>query len=114
MSKTHLPYVPAYRRQMVELAFAGRTAGELTREFECSAQRIRKWVRQAERDEGRREDGLRSKNGFLGAATVSLCYVNPELNLMHYRTRGLAGPRDPSPVQSTHPAIPARLRRCFC
>ena len=58
MSKTHPPYAPEYRRQMVELVRTGRTPGELAREFECSAQAIRNWVRQADRDDGRREDGL--------------------------------------------------------
>ena len=44
---------------MVELVRTGRTAEELSREFECSAQAIRNWVRlQADLDEGRREDGL--------------------------------------------------------
>ena len=52
------PQAPEYRRQMVELVHAGRTPGELARECECSAQTIRNWVRQADRDEGRREDGL--------------------------------------------------------
>ena len=60
MAKTHAPYAPEYRRQMVELVRAGRTAKELAREFECSASAIRNWVRQADRDEGRREDGLTS------------------------------------------------------
>jgi transposase len=46
---------------MVELVRAGRTPGELSREFECSAQAIRNWVRQSDRDEGRREDGLTSE-----------------------------------------------------
>ena len=58
MSRIHPSYAPEYRRQMVELVHAGRTPGELAREYECSAQAIRNWVRQAERDEGRREDGL--------------------------------------------------------
>ena len=58
MSKPHPPYAPEYRRQMVELVYAGRMPGELAREYECSAQAIRNWVRQADRDEGRREDGL--------------------------------------------------------
>ena len=60
MAKTHPPYALAYRRQMVELVRSGRTPGELARELECSASAIRNWVRQADRDEGRREDGLRS------------------------------------------------------
>jgi transposase len=45
---------------MVELVRAGRTAEELSREFEPSAQAIRNWVGQADRDEGRRADGLTS------------------------------------------------------
>ena len=53
MPKTHPPYASEYRRQMVELARAGRTPGELSREFECSAQATRNPVRQAGRDEGR-------------------------------------------------------------
>ena len=57
---------------MVELVRSGRTPGELAREFECSASAIRNWVRQADRDEGRREDGLTSSEleelrpGFVG------------------------------------------------
>lgn len=43
---------------MVELVRTGRTAEQLSREFECSAQAIRYWVRQADLDEGRRPDGL--------------------------------------------------------
>jgi len=61
MPKSHPPYPPEYRRQMVELVRAGRTPGELAREFECSAQAIRNWVRQVDRDEGRRADGLTSE-----------------------------------------------------
>ena len=57
MPKTHTPYAPEFRQQMVDLVHAGRTPGELGREFECSAQTIRNWVRQAERDAGRRTDG---------------------------------------------------------
>jgi transposase len=42
----------------VELVRAGRTPAELAKEFEPSAQAIRNWVRQMDRDEGRRLDGL--------------------------------------------------------
>ncbi len=58
MPKSHPPYPPEFRRQMVELVRARRTPRELAREFECSDQTIRNWVRQADLDEGRREDGL--------------------------------------------------------
>ena len=60
MAERRAPYAPEYRRQMVELVRAGRTPGELAREFGCSSQAIRNWVRQADRDAGRREDGLTS------------------------------------------------------
>jgi transposase len=43
---------------MVELVRAGRTPEELSREFEPTAQSIWNWVRQSERDQGVRQDGL--------------------------------------------------------
>ena len=52
------PYTPEFKRQMVELARSGRNPEALGREFEPSAESIRNWVRQADRDEGRRADGL--------------------------------------------------------
>jgi transposase len=60
MPKSRPPYAPEFRRQMVELVRAGRTPEELSREFEPTAQSIRSWVAQADRDEGRRSDGLTS------------------------------------------------------
>jgi len=60
MPKTRPPYPPEFRRQMVELVRAGRSIEELAREFEPSTQAIRNWVAQADRDEGRRSDGLTS------------------------------------------------------
>jgi transposase len=45
---------------MVELVRAGRTPEELSREFEPTAQSISNWVVQADRDGGRRKDGLAS------------------------------------------------------
>ena len=60
MAERRAAYAPEYRRQMVELVRSGRTPGELAGEFECSAQAVRNWVRQADRGEGRREDGLTS------------------------------------------------------
>ncbi len=60
MGKTRKPYPPEFRQQMVELVRAGRTPESLAREFEPTAESIRNWVRQADRDEGRRDDGLTS------------------------------------------------------
>ena len=58
MPKTRPPYPPEFRRQMVELVRAGRTPEQLAAEFEPTAQSIRNWVAQADRDEGKRMDGL--------------------------------------------------------
>lgn len=58
MGWTPSAYPPEFRRQIVEPVRAGRTPEELAREFEPSAQPIHNWVRQANRDEGRRADGL--------------------------------------------------------
>ena len=60
MSKTRPPYTPEFRRQIIELVRAGRSPDELAKEFEPTAQSIRNWVAQADRDAGRREDGLSS------------------------------------------------------
>ena len=58
MPRSRPPYPLEYRQRMVELVQGGRTPEELSREFEPSAQSIWNWVRQAERDEGVRSDGL--------------------------------------------------------
>ena len=58
MPKSHRPYSSEYRERIVELVRSGRSPESLAREFEPSAQCIRNWVRQAERDAGRRQDGL--------------------------------------------------------
>ncbi len=60
MSNTRPSYPPEFRQQTVELVRSGRSPEELAREFEPSAQAIRNWVGQADRNEGRRVDGLTS------------------------------------------------------
>ncbi|MHB8998249.1 MAG: IS3 family transposase, partial [Thermoanaerobaculia bacterium] len=58
MPRTHKPYPDEFKKKLVALVRAGRTPEELAREFEPSAQAIRNWVAQAERDEGTRDEGL--------------------------------------------------------
>jgi len=58
MPKTHPPYPLEYRERIIDLVRAGRSPESLAREFEPSAQCIRNWVHQADRDAGRRADGL--------------------------------------------------------
>jgi transposase len=58
MPKSHRPYQPEFRQRIIELVRKGRTPEELARQFEPLAQAIRNWVRQDDRDAGRRQDGL--------------------------------------------------------
>ena len=57
MQRYRAAYPPEFRRQMVELVRSGRTPEELSREFEPTPQSISSWVKQAERDAGKRADG---------------------------------------------------------
>ena len=54
MPRTHPPYLPEFRRQMVDLVRAGRDPDDLAREFEPTGHSILAWVAQADRNEGRR------------------------------------------------------------
>lgn len=58
MPRSHKAYPNELKKRLVALVRAGRTPEELAREFEPSAQGIRNWVAQADRDEGSRGDGL--------------------------------------------------------
>ncbi len=60
MPKSRLPYPGEFRRKMIDLVHAGRSPEELAEQFEPTAQTIRNWVAQAEREEGKRRDGLTS------------------------------------------------------
>jgi transposase len=58
MPRSRQPYPAEYRERLIELFRKGRSAEDLARHFEPSAQAIRNWVRQADRDAGRRQEGL--------------------------------------------------------
>jgi len=58
MPKSRPPYPLEFKRRLVEMVRAGRTPEELAEKFEPTAQSIRNWVAQADRDDGRRQDGL--------------------------------------------------------
>jgi len=57
MPRSRPPYSPEFRQQIVELVRSGRSAHDLSQEFEPTAQTITNWVMQADRDEGKRDDG---------------------------------------------------------
>jgi len=60
MPKSRPAYAPEFRQQMVDLVRSGRSPESLSKEFEPTAKSIREWAHQADRDEGRRKDGLTS------------------------------------------------------
>ena len=58
MAQDRKKYPAAFKRQMVELVRAGGSPESLAKEFEPSANTIRKWTTQADIDDGLRADGL--------------------------------------------------------
>ena len=60
MPPTRPPYPAELKHQIIELVRAGRSPSELAREFEPTAQTIQNWIRQADRNEGLRQDGMTS------------------------------------------------------
>jgi transposase len=60
MPRTRNPYPAEFRDQLVALARSGRSVESLAREFEPCVATIHGWIKQAERDEGVRDDGLTS------------------------------------------------------
>ena len=60
MPKSRPPYPAEFRHELIQLVRAGRSPEDVSKQYEPSAQTIRNWVAQADRDEGRRSDGLTS------------------------------------------------------
>ena len=61
MPRTRNPYPAEFREQIVALARTGRSVADLAREFEPCVATIQGWIKQADRDGGRRADGLTSE-----------------------------------------------------
>jgi transposase len=51
-------YPPEFRQKILELIRSGETGNALARRFNVSRQTIANWLKQDERDTGRRTDGL--------------------------------------------------------
>ncbi len=58
MPRSRPPYPEEFKARMIELVRSGQPPEELSRQYEPSAQAIRNWVVQADRDEGQRSDGV--------------------------------------------------------
>jgi len=75
MPKSHLPYPAEFRQQIIELADAGRTPVELSKEFGPTAQTIINWLAQAARDAGK---PLPGKEGLSTAEREELARLRRE------------------------------------
>jgi transposase len=60
MGRVRPPYPREFKEQIVALHRAGRTPAQLAAEFEPTEESIRAWIKQADRDDGLRDDGLTS------------------------------------------------------
>jgi len=76
MPKSKPPYPAEFRQQIVELAQAGRTPAELSREFGPSAQSITNWLAQSARDSGK---PLPGKEGLTTAEREELVRLRRKL-----------------------------------
>jgi transposase len=54
-------FTEEFKRQLVALVRAGRSPEDLARDFEPTAPTIRNWAKQADLDDGVRQDGLTSE-----------------------------------------------------
>ena len=61
MPRTRNPYPTEFREHIIALARSGRSIESLAREFEPCVATIHAWVKQAERGDGQRSDGLTSE-----------------------------------------------------
>jgi transposase len=51
-------FTPEFKAEIVELCQRGdRSVGQVARDFDLTETAVREWVKQAERDEGTRQDG---------------------------------------------------------
>ncbi|MEA2687657.1 MAG: transposase [Candidatus Eremiobacteraeota bacterium] len=58
MAKPPKVYPPEFRQKILELIRSGESANAVARRFNVSRQTIANWLKQDERDAGRRTDGL--------------------------------------------------------
>jgi transposase len=105
MAKTRPPYPAAFRDQIVELARAGRSPAELSREFGPTAQSIANWIGQAARDAGQPlpgKEGLSSaERDELVRLRRQLKQVQMERDILAKATAWFAGKSEKASTTST-------------
>jgi transposase len=105
MPKPKPPYPAEFRQQIIELARAGRTPAELSREFGPSAQSITNWIAQSARDSGK---PLAGKEGLTTAEREELVrlrrklkQVEQERDILAKATAWFAGKSEKTSTPST-------------
>lgn len=103
MPRTRKPYPPEFRRQIIELARAGRSIPELAAEFEPSGETIRNWIKQADLDDGLRTDGISSaEQEELRRLRKEVRRLQQERDILAKATAWFARETDVIPERSSH------------
>lgn len=106
MPKSKPPYPAEFRQQIIELARAGRTPAQLSREFGPTAQSIANWIAQDGRDRGK---PLPGKEGLSSAEREELVRLRrenrrlqQERDILAKATAWFAGKSEKTPTPSTN------------
>jgi transposase len=98
MPPTRPQYPPEFRAEAIRLVReGGRTPQQLAKDLGCTSETIRNWLKQAERDEGQRSDGLTSVE-------------REELRRLRAENRVLGMERDLLKKRSCHVAAPRWMK----
>jgi len=96
-------YPQEFRQQIIDLVRAGRSPKELAGEFEPSEQTIRNWVAQADRDSGRRSEGLTTQDKEeLQRLRREIKQLRVEREILAKAAAWFARETDAIPPKSTH------------
>ena len=106
MPKSKPPYPAEFRQQIIELARAGRTPAQLSREFGPTAQSIANWIAQDGRDRGKPvpgKDGLSTaEREELVRLRWQLRQVQQERDILAKATAWFAGRSEKTSTPSTN------------
>jgi len=94
MPITRPPYSPEFRQQIIDLARAGRDPVSLSKEFEPTAETIRKWVAAADRLEGSREGNRERGDAQTAAGGALTATERDELARLRRENKQLRVERD--------------------
>jgi len=94
MPITRPPYSPEFRQQIIDLARAGRDPVSLSKEFEPTAETIRKWVAAADRQSGGREGGREKAEAQTAAEGALTAAERDELARLRRENKQLRVERD--------------------